>query len=291
MIAYTICVDIKRFPVETLVEALNIWSNSIIRHSTAVERLIVYTNLKITALRHKELIEIRDFNESKQFFLGDNAYQSGSWQMIHAHKFSYWDELFVEFNKSAIWIDLDTFVCGDLDRLDRYDNFFTCLGTTDERPMFLLKNCTDYQVKRKNYINTGVFKLNDELCKKAKDVFVHFGSDLKQDEQDAINYICHYDSQAMNILGRDIERDTVNSFEAWNDMIAEHISIENSRHLLIDSNGMLKSDLHPDKSVNFIQFTFRRFHEFLRIEEPDWTPFMALWQSYRRERIVELQHS
>jgi hypothetical protein len=292
MIIYTFCVDVGRFPISTLIEALNIWLNSIMRSGTNAKKIIVYSNLKIVprnAPHPPEFIEIREFIESEEFLeqMSNNP-KMGSWASLICHKFYYWEKIYDEEGKFPTWIDLDTFVCGDLSAIDDYDNFFTALGSNDDRIMYLTKDSSDHPVKRCDYLNGGVFKFNSGLHRAATNTLMRYGEILKLPEQDAINYIYHFEGMSMNILGRDIDRDSVNSFEAWNTDIAEHINCENCKHLLVNEEGILRSDLHEHRKVNFIQFTFKRFNEFLSLPQSEWSQFVKHWQSFRLNKIFNV---
>ena len=263
MIIFTFCVDISRFSTDELSRVANILVNSLEKSGTSVDKFIIYTNFELDIINSPSYIEIRQYNQQIS-----DIYTDDDWLNLSLNKLAYYEMIMQECGKSPIWLDLDTIVCRNIDHLDGYPNFFLQIGTEDRGVMNLLNTGTDYLIPRNEYLQGNVFKLNKELLDATNKYVNRFRDSIVYDHQGAFNLVYHFmaDRPEMLILGRDVDKSSINSFEVWNVEKGEHPNEENVESLFINSSGNLMSKLHPDKEVQFISFTFRTYLNFLRVD-------------------------
>jgi hypothetical protein len=131
MVIFTFCVDIGRIPESVLITAVNCWLSGIKTSGTAVDKIIIYTNLPLSLLCDWNEVDIRRFED-----LG-TLNKDMRWTDLLTLKFRYYKNLLRENGTPPVWIDLDTFIANDLSYLDSIDSFCTMLGTQDKRIMSL----------------------------------------------------------------------------------------------------------------------------------------------------------
>ncbi|MFY8148362.1 MAG: hypothetical protein ACOVNL_03985 [Prochlorococcaceae cyanobacterium] len=283
MILLTFCVDIGKFPKETLLSAASAWLDGIFKTRAKVDRIIIFTNMPLRVCAN-HCIELRPFDE--------NDISSTSrrlWQDLISLKFKYYLWLLKEFGESPIWIDLDTYIANNIDYMDDLGEFCTMLGTSEERIMQLVAGHPRFSVPRHAMINTSIFKISENFAEEVISLVGTYKGLLPLGDQDAFNIAYHFSNMKMDVLGKDVCKEKVFSYDAWNAEVAEHINELNSLNLSWDSSGRLISRLYSGKAVDIVQFCFYKFDQLLHLELIDQNPFLAEWKRSASKGLVELR--
>ena len=263
MILFTFCVDISKYSQEDLTRVANILIRSLNQSKTNLKRFIVFSNFDLQINNCPDYVEIRPFKQ-----LISEIYESDKWMNLSLNKLPYYGNLMEEFAEAPIWIDLDTLVCCDISHLSEFENFFIQIGTKDNKMMSILRDSGDFMVRRNEYLQGNIFKLNNEILEATYTYVNQFKDSIIYDHQGAFNLVYHFSKNhsEMQILGKDIDLDSINSFRAWNVEVGEHPNETNANNLWLDQDGRIHSKLHPNKRLQFISFTFRTMLKFLEME-------------------------
>jgi hypothetical protein len=168
--------------------------------------------------------------------------------------------------ENPIWIDLDTIVCSNIDHLVNYDNFFIMQGCMDSNPFYLFPNNTDIYVQNKDYIQGNIWKLNNKLVDYFTLVWNEMTIKPLFDIQGMFNYAYHKKGMntCMNILGRDIDKHTVNGLDIVDTTHLKHPSIDLLKHAIITNDDGVFLQKQTGKTLQFFSFTFLTLCEFLK---------------------------
>lgn len=284
LVLFSFCIDIGRFPPSTLVSVANAWVNGLVDSQTIFKKAIIYTNLPLEKIGGPSNLEIRKFESDLS-----PAHNENRWQHLLTLKFSTYAKLVEEFTESPIWIDLDTFVSNDISYLDEAEAFCTPLGTSETRLMALHKSEKAWAVQRNRMINTSIFKVTPSALEQIQQVASQNKGQLPLGDQDAFNIAVHFLGVRIPALGAELHDDRVYSYEAWNKEAATHLNDKNSSVLFQDNRRIMRSSLHPGKSVDLIQFTFKGAAALLHAQEENANWFVGHWKG--NARIFKLRLS
>lgn len=265
----------------TLISIANAWISGLVSSGTAIRRIVIYTNLEMRFLREVPGLEIRRFEADLSVAEAENT-----WERLITLKFFYYRLLLEEFGENPIWLDLDTFVANDISYLGDLDSFCVMLGSKDQRAMSLHKTNPDLIISRNRMINSSIFKVDENFLGAVDEILSQNRGLLALGDQDAFNIAFHFLGHKIPVLGVDIYEEHVYSFDAWNTKKAVHIDQFNSSVLFRDAAGVMRSRLHPKKKLDLIQFTFKRAHLFLKIDEPRENWFLGYWRQCAQHSFV-----
>lgn len=221
--------------------------------------IICFTNFNINENFSDYNINFRDYYDKSDFKLYNDKWLNLSFNKINIYK-----DLYDEFKKDFIWIDLDTLIVYDISYINKLDNLFLEQGTTDTSLKTIFTNNNDIKVKSNNYIQGDFWKLNINLY---RDLMIILKELLKQklklryDLQDLFNYYIYIkhngdiNNIGINILGNNIFGNTVNALSIWNNNKIEHPNINGLNNLFIENNK-IKTKLYPNKEIHILSFTF-----------------------------------
>jgi len=283
LVFYTFCVDIGRFPQETLISVANAWLEGFRRSGTQYDKLVIYTNLPLVNSGSVRDLQIRAFPTT-----GKTPWD---WVSLISSKFEIGAELDRELGVTPIWIDLDTFVTGDLGYLRSVPEFCTVLGSSEERPMRLHREDSSLVVSRRRMINTSFFKIGPEFRNRVIEIVEEEGGKLPLGDQDAFNIAYYFRGLHVPVLGHDLFEGHRYSYDAWGSEKAEHINEVNSLHLSFETDQVLRSDLYPEDTVDMIQFTFRAAKRLLNDARDTPNSFLEIWRSCAALTHIELDSS
>ena len=254
---YTFCVFINRHTVESLIKTLNLFIKSLDIHLKNY-KLIVYTNF-IEKIENDN-IELRQYydNSDKNRY-GDN------WLNLSFNKINIYKDLYDEFDKDFLWIDIDTIITYDISYLNNIDNIFLEQGGISNLKKTIFINSNE-SIEAKKYIQGNLWKLNIDLY---KDLMIcvnkldNLNLILKYDLQDLFNYYIYFYNQKkinkINIYGNNYYINTLNGLSQWNKKQISHPYLEGLKKMYFE-DSILKTSEDSSKEIHFLSFTFFTLH-------------------------------
>ena len=193
------------------------------------------------------------------------------------NKINIYKDLYDEFKKDYIWIDLDTIICKNIDYINNLSNVFIENGGSCVRKNGLFNNNSSIFVPRNKYIQGNIWKLNINLYNdliKTLEKIISKKLILRYDLQDLFNYYIYIENNnnkinKVNIIGNNIHSDTINGLSIWSSDGNSHPNLIGLNNLYYKNNE-LKSLFYPNKKIHILSFTFNtmkilskqnKFHE------------------------------
>lgn len=256
-IFFTFCFDIGRISkdilliaLKSLIKSLNYFENNYKLYIfTNIQDINVYINFENIIIINETLDNIQSFYREK-------------WLNLSFYKFTKYKELVNQLKEYPIWIDCDTLVCRNIDHLKTYSNFFIQQGSNDITPMMILK---DVSIETNKYIQGDIWKLDSNLINKFTKQWDELIIKPQYDFQGLVNYMYHYKgiNNEINIIGKDIDKNTINGLQIYNQdkLIHPDIQILKSNMCFIDNKII---HLQTFKEVQFMSFTFYILSDFIK---------------------------
>jgi hypothetical protein len=246
----TFCFDIGRIKRDILIKtAVALYKSLVYFKNDFV--LYIYTNIdtldgyfinntNIKIIKH-------DINKI------DNYYNC-IWLNLSFYKAVIYKTLLIDIEITPIWIDLDTIVCGNINHLSEYDNFFVIQGTQDTK---LEKVHEDKKIEANKYIQGNIWKINKDLLGELLELWNSLTVKPKYDFQGLLNFAYYFNNYytKMNILGHDIDKKSINSLEIYNNSKVVHCDINNIKSNLMMNDTHIM-DIRTFRRINFMSFTF-----------------------------------
>ena len=246
LLFYTFCVDIRRWNQLELKKALKMLVNSI-HKNIKTYKIICYTNFKIDDMQEYN-IEFRKYYDNMVHKLYNDRWLNLSFNKINIYK-----DLYDEFKKDFIWIDLDTIICYDISYINKLSNVFIINDGNCAVPKVLFSNNNKIKVAQNKYIQGNFWKLNIDLYNNLMETLKKIlskGLCLRYDLQDLFNYYFHIENKDINILD-----ESMNGLAVWSSKGNTHATLDGLNKLYID-DGILKSKYYPNKEIHILSFTF-----------------------------------
>ena len=269
MLFYTFCVDIGKHSKEELVKCLDILLNSIHKNIKNYE-LICFTNFEIKDILPQYNIKYRKYYDNQIKKLYDNKWLNLSFNKINIYK-----DLYDEFNKDFIWIDLDTIICYDISYINDLSNVFIENGGPCINKNLLFSNNNNITVPRNRYILGNFWKLNINLYNKlinTLDKIIKNNLKLRFDLQDLYSYYVYIENcgninkLGINIIGNNVKTTTINGLSIWDKNGNTHATLNGLNNLYIDNN-VIRSKLYSNKEIHILSFTFNSLKKLYNTEK------------------------
>lgn len=253
VLLYSFCNYIGRHKKKDLIKIMKLQIKFIHKHIPDYF-IIYYTNFEIKEDFSKYNIEFRDYYDKSIYKLYDDKWLNLSFNRINIYK-----DLYDEYNKDFIWIDLDTLVVYDISYINKLDNIFIEQGGNDNNMRELFTNNKSIIVAENKYIQGDFWKLNINLYNDLMDTLKYIlqkGLKLRYDVQDLVNFhVFKFKLCYINILGNNLYPDTINGLTIWNNDKIKHGNIDGLNNLYYENNK-LKTKYYPDKYIHILSFTF-----------------------------------
>lgn len=262
MYYYTFCVDIGRIDRKYLLKGLYFLLKSFKKYIKDFY-LVIYSNF-LKPNKYKN-IEIKKYYNN----ISEKIYDC-NWKNLSLNKLFIFKDLFNEFNKNFIWVDLDTIITGDINYLNDLDNFFIFTGGNSNQKQYLIKGNKNVYVEFKNYIQGNFWKINIDIYNKIIDLLeisikkkITFVFDL----QDLFNYYHYFiNNKEFNIIGMNIFLNKNYGTSIWSKEGNIFANVEGLKNLF-RKNNKLYSKYYPEKEIDILSFTFYTLIETYRTKE------------------------
>tara|TARA_B110000037_G_scaffold221765_1_gene293899 strand:- start:14 stop:703 length:690 start_codon:yes stop_codon:yes gene_type:complete len=202
-------------------------------------------------------IELRNYYDKSKIKLYNDKWLNLSFNKINIYK-----DLYDEFKKDFIWIDLDTIVTTDISYINDLSNIFIENGGIINIKNKLFKNNNIINVPRNRYIQGNFWKLNIELYKKLMVTLIILIKKkliLNFDLQDLFNYYIYIENKGelndIYILGNNVHKNTINGLAVWSKKGNTHATLDGLNNFYI-KNNKLRSKYYPNKNIDILSFTF-----------------------------------
>tara|TARA_Y100000389_G_scaffold202607_1_gene248388 strand:+ start:853 stop:1677 length:825 start_codon:yes stop_codon:yes gene_type:complete len=257
MLFYTFCVDIGKYEKNALSSTLKLLLTSLHKYLSNY-KIICFTNFQLDNNFDQEYnIEFRKYYDNSIIKL-----YKDSWLNLSFNKINIYKDLYDEFKKDFIWIDLDTILTYDISYINDMSNVFIENGGIVTRENRLFSNNGSITIPRNRYIQGNFWKLNInlyyELIKTLEEILKEKWI-LRYDLQDLFSYYIyiknHENLNNINILGNNIKVNTINGLSIWSELGNTHATINGLNNFYYD-NGLLKTNFHPNKEIHIVSFTF-----------------------------------
>jgi hypothetical protein len=259
MFFFTFCVDIQKHSKRDLLYCLSILLKSI-HNNISNYNLICYTNFNININKYyfsNFNIEFRNYYDNMKYKI-----YSSKWLNLSFNKINIYKDLYDEFNRDYIWIDLDTLITYDISYINDLSNCFIENGGNCTNKNVLFTNNNNINIPRNRYIQGNFWKLNINLY---NDLMITFSEIKKQklilryDLQDLFNYYIYIKNKGLlnnvYILGLNQKSETINGLSIWSKQGNTHANIEGLNNLYYENNK-LKSNFYINKEIHILSFTF-----------------------------------
>lgn len=262
LLLYTFCCDIGRHNKSDLVKVFIILINSIHKNISNY-KLICFTNFKeilSSKINKKYNIEFRTYYDKQKIKMFNDRWINLSFNKINIYK-----DLYDEFNKDFIWIDLDTIICQDISFINDLSNIFIENGGNCLNKNVLFSNNTSISVPRNKYVQGNFWKLNINLYNNLMNTLSYINEKklkLRYDLQDLFTYYIYienngkYTDTDINILGNNIIPNSINGLCVWSIEGNTHATKSGLNNLYIDDNNSIKSNYYLNKNIIILSFTF-----------------------------------
>ena len=263
MLFYTFCVDIQKYTRDNLVKILFNLIKSIDKYIDKYT-LICYTNFDINDSIYefsKFNIIFRDYydKQEKKMYID-------KWLNLSFNKINIYKDLYDEYKKNYIWIDLDTIICYNINYINDLSNVFIENGGDCINKNILFTNNNSIVVPRNRYIQGNFWKLDIELYYKLIETLDDLNKQnlkLRYDLQDLFTYYIYIKEHNnkninVNILGNTIKNNTINGLCVWSTIGNTHTTESGLNNLYIE-NCTMKSKFYPNKEIHILSFTFNTY--------------------------------
>ncbi len=252
---FTFCFDIGRINRHILIKSLQGLINSLDCFNNTY-KLTVYTNIsELSSIINNINVSIINYELSNIKSMQD------IWYDLNYHRLFMANDICTE-DISPIWIDIDTIICKNIDHLSRYESFFIMQGGDDIHPFHI----TDGKNAPNNiYIQGNVWKINRHIIDELYKILSTIKTKIEFDAQGLFNYAYHFTNlkSKMNILGKDIDIDTINGLSITSNSIIRHPRIDLLKDkLFMNENGLI-IDKETGKNLQFFSFTFYTLESFI----------------------------
>jgi hypothetical protein len=258
MLFYVFCCYIKKHSKNALTNTLLLLLNSMHKNITEY-KLLCFSNFDNELSKNiskKYNIEFREYYDNQK-----NKLYNSQWLNLSFNKINIYKDLYDEFKKDFIWIDLDTIICYDISYINNLSNVFVENGGNCLNKNVLFSNNTYITVPRNKYIQGNFWKLNIDLYNKLMitlDKIKKVNLKLQYDLQDLFNYYIYIENNGnidINILGNNVKPETINGLCIWSKNGNTYANVDGINNLYIDNNK-LRSNFYPNKEVHILSFTF-----------------------------------
>ena len=270
LLLYTFCCDIGRHSKINLIRCQKLLIDSIHKHIPNY-KLLCFTNFKnilSNKISKKYNIEYRKYYDKQKIKLYKDKWRNLSFNKINIYK-----DLFDEFNKDFCWIDLDTIICKDISYINDLSNIFIENGGKCLKENKLFLNNSSITVPRNRYIQGNFWKLNINLYNdliKTLYFIVNKKLQLRFDLQDLFTFYIYIknkgNTENINILGNNVEKDSINGLSVWAKSGKDHPSVSGLNNLYFDNN-VLKSKFYPTKNIHILSFTFYKLQKLYHLQK------------------------
>ena len=185
------------------------------------------------------------------------------WLNLSFNKIYIYKDLYDEFKKNFIWIDLDTIITYNISYINDLNNCFIENGGTCNFPNKLFTNNNLITVPRNRYIQGNFWKLNIELyyqLMKTLDELKNKKLYLRYDLQDLFSYYIFIkkngDLSNINIIGYNVKINSLNGLSIWSKNGNSHANICGLNNLYY-YNNTLRTKYYPTKEIHILSFTFK----------------------------------
>jgi|TARA_B100000795_G_scaffold270068_1_gene262444 hypothetical protein len=254
MLFFTFCVDIGKHSRSTLVNTLLMMLKSI--HNKIPDYTIIcFTNFTIKNKNNYNIQFRRYYNRRLKLYKNE-------WLNLSFNKINIYKDLYDEFKRDFIWIDLDTIVTYDISYLNMLTNVFIETGGECQERWELFHNST-ISVPTHKYVQGNFWKLNiamyNVLMQTLREL-INKNLKMRFDLQDLFNYYIFIQDNGelknINILGNNIRKNTINGLGIWseNRTVLLHANVNGLNNLYYD-NKQLKTRFY-NKEIHLVSFTF-----------------------------------
>jgi hypothetical protein len=219
LLFYTFCCNINRHSEENLTKYLDLLLSSIHKNIPSY-KLLCFSNFKNTLnknIDNKYNVEYRDYYDKQKIKLYNDKWINLSFNKINIYK-----DLNDEFNTDFIWVDLDTIICHDITYINDLSNVFIENGGHCKNKNVLFNNNNTITVPRNKYIQGNFWKININLYNNLMNTLNNLLNKnlvLRYDLQDLFTYYIYIQNnnnyQGINILGNNIQKNTINGLSIW----------------------------------------------------------------------------
>ena len=258
MLFYTFCVDIGKHSKKELIIVLELLVISLHKNITNYE-LICFTNFEIKdPSLEKYNITYRKYYDNSIIDL----FQS-KWLNLSFNKINIYKDLYDEYKKDFIWIDLDTIIAADISYINNLSNVFIENGGNCTYNNVLFDNNKSIVVPRNRYIQGNFWKIDLNLYNKLMNTFKELQDKkliLRYDLQDLFSYYIYIEHQGklnnINIIGYNVKKESINGLGLWVKEGKIHPTINGLNNLYYD-NKKLRTTLYKEKEIHILSFTFK----------------------------------
>ena len=258
MLFYTFCVDIGKHSKKELIIVLELLVISLHKNITNYE-LICFTNFEIKdPSLEKYNITYRKYYDNSIIDL----FQS-KWLNLSFNKINIYKDLYDEYKKDFIWIDLDTIIAADISYINNLSNVFIENGGNCTYNNVLFDNNKSIVVPRNRYIQGNFWKIDLNLYNKLMNTFKELQDKkliLRYDLQDLFSYYIYIEHQGklnnINIIGYNVKKESINGLGLWVKEGKIHPKINGLNNLYYD-NKKLRTTLYKEKEIHILSFTFK----------------------------------
>ena len=253
---YTFCVDIGRHSRDDLIKSLQLLVKSLNKYVKNY-KLIIFKNFDI------------NFNDPniifRKYYQGNiNIYDNETWKKLSFNKLNIYRDLYIEFNKSFTWLDLDTIILYDISYFNNYNNIFIINGGLSDNGWGLFTNTSKYKVKHKEYIQGNVWKINmniyNKLLKTLNKDIKPKNLNLQFDLQDLFNYHIYFKDKisSYNLIGKNVKKNVLNGLGVWEDPNLKKPNQGDIQGLkkLYKKDNVFKTKYYPNYDIHIISLTF-----------------------------------
>lgn len=213
------------------------------------------------------------------------------WHNLSFNKINIYKDLLDETEIDFLWLDLDTYVAGDVTYINNMSSCFVEHGGSVEKPWPLFSNSKQYFVPTNRYIQGNIWKLNGKLydsLMSTHQTLKAMNLHLRYDLQDLYNYYFYYelngDVSSTNILGLNSKPDTLNGLGVWDKKRSIGPSEWSVAQLYYDKNKNLRTKLFPEKHIHFVSFVIAQtIHLF---NDPNF--IYLFFNSYDHQKVSKL---
>ena len=257
MLFYTFCVDIGKHSRKDLIIVLKLLVISLHKYINNYE-LICFTNFEINDKSlEKYNITYRTYYDKSN----SNLFNS-KWLNLSFNKINIYKDLYDEYKKDFVWIDLDTIIVTDISYINNLSNAFIEIGGNCIENNVLFNNNNSIIVPRNRYIQGNFWKIDLKLYNELMNTFKELQVKklrLRYDLQDLFSYYIYIKHQGklnnINIIGYNVKKESINGLGAWGNVGKIHPTIHGLNNLYYD-NKKLRTTFYKEKEIHILSFTF-----------------------------------
>ena len=267
---FSFCCLIGKQTKEELLFALHLLIHSLKKYVKEFQ-FIIYTNFDLK-INDSNIIIRKYYTHSNNIDLAKKNKQSewaNKWKNLSMNKIFIYHDLFLEFKKDFIWIDLDTYIFHDLSFMNQYDNYFIQQGGNYD---YMEPISSEFQIKWPLSIQGNFFKLNITLFNNLIKLLHSLNNQNINLYYDSQSLFTYYFYKVLNnklvenniyISGNTIQKNILNSVSIWCPETKQSFATKEGLNNLYIENNNLKSKYHPNKEIQIVSFTF---HSLIKIK-------------------------